>query len=109
TIQLKGCNPESFEALEILIFATLKAIAAEGISHESIENAIHQFEFHRSEITGDYYPFGLTLFMRSGLLMQHHGQPQDGLLIHSLFDNIRKKALQNPKYFTDLIDQWMIS
>lgn len=108
TLHLKGCNPDSALPLQTLIFETLEKIVEEGIPQEAIENAIHQFEFHRSEITGDYYPFGLTLFMRSGLLKQHGGLPQDGLLIHTLFDKIRKKSEENPNYFTDTIERWLI-
>lgn len=51
---------------------------------------MHQLEFFRSEITGDHAPFGLSLFMRSGLLKQHNAKPEEGLTIHSLFDRLRK-------------------
>lgn len=108
TLHLKGCNPKDTLPLQTLIFDTLEKIVEEGIPQELIENAIHQFEFHRSEITGDYYPFGLTLFMRSGLLKQHGGSPQDGLLIHTILDNIRKKAEENPNYFTAAIEYWLL-
>lgn len=108
TLHLKGCNPNNAAPLETLIFDTLEKIVEQGIPQELIENAIHQFEFHRSEITGDYYPFGLTLFMRSGLLKQHGGPPSEGLLIHTLLAGIRKKALENPNYFTDIIDRWLL-
>lgn len=107
-LYLKGCNPENMLPLQTLIFDTLEKIVSEGIPEEAVENAIHQFEFHRSEITGDYYPFGLTLFMRSGLLKQHGGLPERGLLIHTLLDEIRKKAHENPDYFTDLIEHWLL-
>lgn len=107
-IQLKGCNPDNADALEKIIRHTLQEVIDEGIPEQAIENAIHQYEFHRSEITGDYYPFGLTLFMRSGLLLQHGGKPEQGLIIHSLFDGIRKKSKENPTYFTGLLKKWII-
>lgn len=107
-IELKGCNPENGEPLIALIKKTLNRVVKEGISKESVENAIHQYEFHRSEITGDYYPYGLTLFMRSCLLAQHGGDPALGLIIHSLFDSIRKKSDEDPQYFTDLIKKWFL-
>lgn len=108
TIHLKGCNPQNVGALQTLIFNTLEKTVEEGIPKEAIENAIHQFEFHRSEITGDYYPFGLTLFMRSALLKQHGGKAEDGLLIHTLLEGIRKKSEENPNYFTDIIVKWLL-
>lgn len=109
TIQLKGCNPQNADAIEKLLFDNLKAIAREGVPLEALDNAIHQLEFERSEISGDYYPFGLTLFMRSGPLKQHGGRPENGLLIHSLFEGIRVKVKENPRYFSDLIEQQFIN
>ena len=107
-ITLKGCQPESADALEGTIQKTLKEIADRGISLQRIENAIHQLEFHRSEITGDHAPFGLSLFMRSALLKQHRADPTEGLMIHSLFDRLRQCTLANPQYFSDLIQKYLI-
>jgi Zn-dependent M16 (insulinase) family peptidase len=107
-ITLKGCNPDQADALEILIRETLEEICHQGISLEMIENAIHQLEFHRSEITGDHAPFGLSLFMRSALLRQHGVPPEEGLKIHSLFNQIRQQALADLHYFTNLIQKYLI-
>ena len=73
-----------------------------------IENAIHQLEFHRSEITGDHAPFGLSLFMRSALLKQHGADPAEGLMIHSLFDRLHQTTLADPYYFSNLIQKYLI-
>lgn len=107
-INFKGANPENADELEKIMRATLENIVKEGIPPQAIENAIHQLEFHRSEITGDYNPFGLTLFMRSALLMQHGGRPENGLIIHKLFDEVRRKTTENPRYFTDLIQEYLL-
>lgn len=107
-LTLKGCEPESADTLEEIIKNTLKHICHTGIPLEMIENAIHQLEFHRSEITGDHAPFGLSLFMRSGLLKQHGVDPAEGLKIHSLFDRLHQVTLSNPHYFTDLIQKYLI-
>lgn len=107
-IQLKGCNPENADALEKIIFSTLQRLVDNGLPSDSIEHAIHQLEFERSEITGSYEPFGLTLFMRSGLLKQHGGRAEHGLLIHTLFDEIRRKCAENPRFFTDLIEKHLL-
>jgi Zn-dependent M16 (insulinase) family peptidase len=107
-ITLKGCNPENADSLETLIRETLQKIVKEGISLELVENAMHQLEFFRSEITGNHAPFGLSLFMRSALLKHHEGKPEDGLMIHSLFDQLRQTNLSNPKYLTGLIQKYFI-
>ncbi len=107
-IILKGVNPHKTDALEHLLFETLRTVVKDGIPIQAIENAIHQLEFYRSEITGDQAPFGLSLFMRSGLMMQHGADPEQGLRIHTLFDKLRKYTLSNPKYFSRLIEKYLL-
>lgn len=108
TITMKGCEAENRKPLEDLILTTLSQIAEKGIPLHQIESALHQLEFHRSEITGDHGPYGLSLFMRSALLKQHGAFPEDGLKIHSLSEALRKKNLSNPRYFSELIQKYLI-
>lgn len=107
-ITLKGCEPENADALEALIRSTLEQIAKKGLPFEQVENALHQLEFHRSEISGDHAPFGLSLFMRSGLLKQHGVDAEQGLHIHSLFEEIHRRNVENPNYFTGLIRKHLL-
>lgn len=107
-ISLKGCNPEGADELDKTIRNTLNSIVNQGIPINLVENAIHQLEFYRSEITGDHTPFGLSLFMRSALLKQHGGDPENGLKIHSLFDELRRRNLEDPYYLTGLIQKYLI-
>lgn len=108
-ITLKGCNPDHADTLENLMRQTLKEITQKGIPLSMVENAIHQLEFYRSEITGDHAPFGLSLFMRSGLLKQHGVDPEQGLTIHTLFDQVRKQNLADPLYFSNLINKYLLN
>ncbi len=107
-ITLRGCEAETADACEQLLHNTLSDIVRNGIPLYLIENAIHQLEIYRSEIGGDQGPFGLSLFMRAGLLKQHDVLPEEGLKIHSLFDAIHKKALMDPTYFTQLIQKMLL-
>lgn len=107
-ITLKGCNPESAGPLEKLLKNTLQGIIKKGIHLELIENAMHFLEFHRSEINGDHGPFGLSLFMRSALLKQHGGNPEDGLMIHSLFDILRKRVIRDPNFLSGIIRKYFL-
>ncbi|MFQ5729745.1 MAG: insulinase family protein, partial [Waddliaceae bacterium] len=107
-ITLRGCDPENVEGLEKVLRSTLEDIIQKGIPENLVENAIHQVEFHRSEISGDSYPYGLSLFLRSGLLKQHGGNPEDALLIHSLCDGLRERAKENPDYFLSLIRKHLL-
>lgn len=108
-ITLSGSNPEHADQLEAQIRQTLQQVVEEGVPQSLIENAMHQLEFFRSEITGGQDPFGLSLFMRSALLKQHGVQPEDGLVIHSLFEQLRRNALDNPQYWTALIKKHLLN
>lgn len=108
-INLKGCKAGSEDALEFLLLSTLKEIAEEGIPKKFIDHALHQLEFHRSEITGDHSPFGLILFMRSALLRQHGVPPEEGLMTHHLFERINRERNDNPRYFEILIEKYLLS
>lgn len=107
-IILKGCDPAKADALEALIRDCLRTFAAKGIPLKLVENAMHQLEFHRSEITGDHAPFGLSLFMRAALLKQHGAEAEQGLMIHSLFESVHQHVLSDPLYFPRLIHKWLL-
>ena len=107
-ITLRGCNPGTTEKLESIIRETLNNIIKDGIAKESIENALHRVEFYRSEITGDQAPFGLSLFFRSGLIKQHGADPERGLMIHSLFQQLRDHIAKDPQYLTNLIKKYLL-
>ena len=108
TITLKGCEPENVPKIKTLIFKKLEEIVQKGLPSDLIESALHQVEFHRSEITGDDYPYGLSLFLRCGLLMQHGGLPESSLLVHSLCDGLREIIKDNPNYLCSLISEYLI-
>lgn len=107
-ITLRGCEADTADECELLLHKTLSDIVRKGIPLNLIENAIHQLEIYRSEIGGNHAPFGLSLFMRSGLLKQHGVLPEEGLKIHTLFDAVHKKAVLDPAYFTQLIQQTLL-
>jgi Zn-dependent M16 (insulinase) family peptidase len=104
-IVCKGCEEGDAEKIQKVLFETLEQVE---ISPEEIEASIHQLEFQRTEIGAEGIPFGLSLFMRAGLIKQHGSEPENGLLIHTLFDDlrarlnlkelIRKYLLQNPHF-----------
>ncbi|MCB1109947.1 MAG: insulinase family protein [Chlamydiia bacterium] len=100
----RGCKEGSLEPLKALILDTLKTIK---VSQEQIDAALHQLEFSRLEITGDYGPFGLTLFMRSVLAMQHGCSPENALTIYSQFKKLRLKV-QDPQYLPKLIQKYFL-
>lgn len=87
----------------------LKDISKKGIDPEEIEQAIHQHELHRLEVGGDSHsPYGLNLYLRAGLLKMQGVEPEEALKVHSLFDNLREKLKEDPRYFSSLIDKYFI-
>lgn len=107
-IVLKGCRAEDADRLEHCLRTTLTRLVREGLSPKLVESAVHQLELQRLEITGDSTPYGLSLFWRSGLLAQHGGNPEEGLLIHSLFARLRQAIAADPTYLTEILRQHIL-
>lgn len=104
TIVCKGCEAKDADALQKILFKTLENLT---ITPEQIEASLHQLEFQRMEIGAEGIPFGLTLFMRAALIKQHGSEPENGLLIHSLFEELRDR-LKDPKYLSNLIRKYLL-
>lgn len=108
-LSMKGCGENSGKALEEKVKEELLRIKNEGVPLHLIENALHQVELARCEIGGGSAPFGLSLFFRS-VLPKHHGASLDvGLRVHTLFAALKKKREENPRYFEELIDSYLLS
>lgn len=106
-IVCKGCRKENIEALEKVLFDSMKEIASKEIPQALIESAIHQLEFSRTEITGEQAPFGLTLFMRSALAKQHGCSPENALVLHTLFEDLLHK-IKDPQYLPSILKKQLI-
>ncbi len=107
-IVCKGCSSADQEKLKDLIFNTIKEISRKPIPEEFVQSALHQLEFNRMEINTDEGPFGLTLFMRAALIAQHGSNPENGLLIHTLFNELREN-LKDPSYLPFLIEHFFLN
>jgi len=106
-IVCRGTEEGHAKAIETIINTTLTRLAHEGFEESLIEGALHQLEFHRLEIQGEYGPFGLTLFFRSGLAKQHGASPAAGLVTYSYFEKLREKV-KNPKFLPSLIRKYLL-
>jgi presequence protease len=108
-ITLKGCRSQDANQLEELIRSTLMQIAETGIPEKLVSSALHQLELDRSEIGEDDGPFGLSLYARAALLKQHGGNPEDGLRIHSLFQELQEAIRENPSFLRQLIVKYLLN
>ena len=106
-ITCKGCDATAEPKLQKLLLKTLEHIASKPLDAELVEAALHQLEFQRTEIAGDGWPFGLTLFMRAALIKQHGNPPEDALFIHSQFSELRAR-MQDPEYLSGLLKKYVI-
>ncbi len=103
-IVCKGCNGSDAESLQNVLFDALEKFV---VTQEEIEASLHQLEFQRTEIGAEGIPFGLTLFMRAALIKQHGSEPENALLIHSLFSELRAR-LEDPNYLKNLLKKYVI-
>jgi presequence protease len=103
----KGCDEAHADQLEAVLFKTLKDLASRGLEQKLIDSSLHQLEFSGTEITGDYYPFGLNLFFRSALAKLHGCPPEHALKIHSQFKQLLKLT-QDLSYLPRLLHQYFI-
>lgn len=104
SIVCKGSEKKHLETLKTLLFNTLRTCQ---FTKEQIEASLHQLEFDRTEIGAEGVPFGLSLFFRAGLIKQHGSEPENGLLIHSLFRDLRSH-LQDPEFLPLIIRKYLL-
>jgi len=105
---MTGVQESNRPALTTYLFESIHAIAEAGFSKEQIEHAFHQLEFAKSEIHGGHPPFGLTLYARAALLAHHMIDPIQGLVIHTLFDELRETLREHPRYFSELLQKYFL-
>ncbi len=72
---LQGTNAEHLAQTEQLILSELQNIANNGVNLEQVEAMLHQLELSQREVTGDGYPYGLSLILQSLAGAMHDGDP----------------------------------
>ncbi len=104
---LQGTDPEQTAAIEKVILETLEKAAAEGFPAERVAAALHQHEFAAREVSGDQYPYGLSLLMRILGPWLHADDPISPLQIEQNLDRLRQ-ATQDPQFFPTLIRKHLL-
>ncbi len=98
---LEGSNPEHAEAVEELVFAVLRQVAADGVPQEAVDAALHQLELSEREITGDGFPYGLRLLLEALTPTIHGGDPLPALNSDPLLEQLRVES-RAPDFIPDL-------
>ncbi|MHB8708174.1 MAG: insulinase family protein, partial [Desulfuromonadales bacterium] len=101
-VGLQGTDPDQVDAVEHLVLETLERITREGFPAERVAAALHQYEFSNREVSGDQYPYGLSLLMRFLGPWLHADDPLPPLQLEQTLAALRNAAA-DPAFFPDLI------
>lgn len=106
-VGLQGTEPEQTAAIEALVLATLARVAGEGFAPERIAAALHQYEFSCREVSGDQYPYGLSLLMRFLGPWLHADDPLTPLQLERNLAALGRAAA-DPGFFPGLIRRHLL-
>lgn len=104
---IEGSDPEKAEAFETLVMDTLQKVVEEGVDQEMVAAQLHQLELQQREITGDHYPFGMSLILASLSNAIHRGDAIASLNIDSVLEQMRSD-IADPSFIPKLVQEWLI-
>lgn len=108
SVGLKGIDLAQVEAVEVLIFATLRQIAAQGLEPEMVEAAVNTIEFGLRENNTGSFPRGLALAMRSMRDWVYGRNPIDALAFEAPLAAAKEKLAADPTWPQQLIHQYLL-
>lgn len=104
---IEGSDPEKAEAFEALIMNTLNQVIEQGVDQQMVAAQLHQLELQQREITGDHYPFGMSLILASLSNAIHRGDAIASLNIDAVLERMRTD-IQDPAYIPTLVREWLV-
>jgi presequence protease len=104
---LEGSNPDQADAVESLILGVLEEVATHGIASEHLEAVLHQMELNQREISGDHYPYGLSLLLNMLSPVLHGADAVDFLDIDCALETLRQD-IKNPEFIKGLVRQLLL-
>ncbi|MDY0190989.1 MAG: insulinase family protein [Desulfuromonas sp.] len=107
SVGLQGTDPQHIDAIEDLVLSSLQSIADTGFAAERIDAAIHRLEFANREVSGDSYPYSISLMFRILGPWLHCDDPVSALQLDTNLQLLRQKIAQG-NFFEDLIRTWLI-
>jgi len=100
-IRVQNLAKENIPLVEERIFAELEKLATNGIDRDQLDAALTNYEFVMREKDFGGYPQGLVYGMSIMDKWIYGGNPELGIQIGDLFDNLRRKMDEG--YFEQLI------
>ena len=105
---LEGCKADDTQKIEDLILGVLADIAEKGVRLENVEAVLHQLELGQREVSGDGYPYGLSIILEGLSCAMHRGDPAELLNLDPVIKSLRKK-IQDPNYVKELVKTNLIN
>lgn len=104
---IEGSDPEHAEAFQSLVLDTLEQVVVQGVDADMVKAQLHQLELQQREITGDHYPFGMSLILASLSNAIHRGDAIASLNIDSVLSEMHKE-IEDPDYIPRLVKEWLL-
>lgn len=105
---LEGCKAEDAQKVEDLILGVFNDIVKNGVALENVEAVLHQLELGQREVSGDGYPYGLSIILEGLSCAMHRGDPVELLDVDPVIETLRQK-IQDPEYVTNLLKTNLIN
>ncbi len=99
---LEGCKAEDAQKIEELILSVFNDVATNGVPLDDVEAVLHQLELGQREVSGDGYPYGLSIILEGLSCAMHRGDPAALLNIDPVIETLREN-IQEPEYIKNLI------
>lgn len=105
---LEGCKADDAQAIEDLILNVLNDVIDNGVELENVEAVLHQLELGQREVSGDGYPYGLSIILEGLSCAMHRGDPVELLNVDPVIESLRTK-IQDPEYVKNLVKENIIN
>lgn len=104
---LEGSEPEQAAAFEQLVLDVLEQVAENGVPQEQLEAALHQLELSQREISGDGYPYGMSLILEALSSAIHRGDPIARLNLDPVLEQLRED-IKDRNFIPDMVRQLLL-
>ncbi|HIQ40944.1 MAG TPA: peptidase M16 [Sulfurivirga caldicuralii] len=104
---VEGSEAEHADAIEALIDGVLQEVVEQGVDQQMVEAMLHQLELMQREITGDGYPYGLSLMLGTLAAPLHGGDLVALLDLDPALDKLREQV-KNPRFIPQWIERWLL-
>jgi len=104
---IEGSDPDKAADFESLVLDTLEQVVSNGVDPEMVKAQLHQLELQQREITGDHYPFGMSLILASLSSAIHRGDAIASLNIDAVLSEMHQE-IEDPNYIPQLVKEWLL-